>query len=278
MAVSQPRDRYVRINGLRLHYLEWKGDGPAVLLLHGLTSHAHIWDDVSSFFHHRGFHIIALDQRGHGDSEWAADASYTLDDHLADLTGFIERLDLTGLTLMGHSMGGRNALFYTACHPEAVARLILVDARPGNSVQASATLQEHLATLPLSASCLDDVGRAIGVLYPRLPWDVIVGIARRGYRRGRGGMLVPKFDTRMAAHLERSRYAAEDLWPFLPNISCPTLVVRGEESPFLSRRDARRMCRLMDRAELCEIPGATHMPAHENAAAFHEAVSAFLHK
>lgn len=276
MKEIQPQDRYVEINGLRLHYLEW-GDGtcPTILLLHGLTSHAHIWDDFGAAFCGE-YRLIGLDQRGHGESEWSGEAAYSIDDHFADIAGLIEAINLSDLIIMGHSMGGRNALFYAACHPETVSRLILVDARPGNNAQSSQTLKEHLTTLPLEASCIEEVCQSIRLLYPLLPREVIDCIARHGYREGHSGTLIPKFDVRMGIHIEQSGYATEELWPYLPSIPVPCLVIRGMESTFLSRADATRMCRFMPQAHLVEIPGATHMPAHENPEAFNRAVAEFL--
>jgi pimeloyl-ACP methyl ester carboxylesterase len=156
-----PRDIYLEIKGLRLHYLDWgKNEKEPMLLLHGFMAHAHVWDEFALGFQDR-YHIIALDQRGHGESQWSADEAYSLDDYFSDIAHLIESLQLKSFVLMGHSMGGRNALFYTACRPENVARLILVDARPANSVRASERLKHDLLHLPLQASSLDEIAQAI---------------------------------------------------------------------------------------------------------------------
>ena len=82
---NEPEDRFVDANGLRFHYLEW-GDpsNPTVLMLHGVSQQAHSWDFISLPLS-PDYHVIALDQRGHGDSDWAADGDYTLDAMVADL-------------------------------------------------------------------------------------------------------------------------------------------------------------------------------------------------
>ncbi|MBN1614737.1 MAG: alpha/beta hydrolase [Deltaproteobacteria bacterium] len=272
----EPRDKYVRINGLRLHYLEWgRRTKPLMLLLHGLTSHARIWDDVAAAFNGK-YHIIALDQRGHGESQWSEEMAYGIEDHFSDIAAFIEQLDPEHLTILGHSMGGRNALFYAACRPERIERLIAVDARPGNNPVSSETLRIHLTRLPLEAASYEQIASDVGYLYPTLGADVIFHIVRHGYNRLTDGRLVPKFDIRMAASLESAGYAAVDLWQYLEHIFCPTLVIRGQDSTFLTAEDARRMCRLLPNARLEEIPESTHMPAHENPAFFNRAVSEFL--
>jgi esterase len=276
---TMPKDEYLNVKGLCLHYLDW-GDRRLrpVLLLHGFMAHAHVWDDFAQTFRTR-YHVIALDQRGHGDSQWSEDEAYSLDDHFSDIANFIEVLDLKGLILLGHSMGGRNALFYTACHPQNVDKLVLVDARPANSVKASERLKHDLLHLPRQAGSLNEIAQAIRRLYPCLSIEVCHDLASYGYKEEvLSGTFVPKYDVRMGFHSDQMGCIPEDLWPFIKNITCPTLIVRGEESPFLSQEDAQKMSRMMPEAEWVEIPKATHMPVQENPEAFKRVISYFLNK
>lgn len=274
-----PEDAFLEIRGLRLHYLDWRGnEKEPMLLLHGFMAHAHAWDEFASDFRDR-YHIIALDQRGHGESQWSEEEAYSLDDHFSDIAHLIEFLELKDLILVGHSMGGRNALFYTACHPQNVGRLILVDARPANSVRASERLKHDLLHLPLQASSLDEIAQAMRVLYPSLSIEICHDLASHGYREeGLDGRFVPKYDARMSSHSEQMGCMTEDLWPFMKNVACPTLIVRGEESPFLSREDAQKMSVVIPRADWAEIPQATHLPVQENLVAFKRVISDFLSK
>ena len=115
--------------------------------------HAHTWDNVVPGFADR-YRVLALDQRGHGESDWPKDASYTISDHYVDLCGFVEALELKDFNLVGHSMGGRNALFYAACGTAGgVKRLILVDARPGNNPEASKALRGFCLKPPATHPC-----------------------------------------------------------------------------------------------------------------------------
>jgi len=269
-------DKYVDINGLELHYLDWGNyASPPMLLLHGFMGHAHVWDAFGQEFRSH-YHVIALDQRGHGESQWSKETAYSIDEHFSDLAGFVETLDLDDLVLMGHSMGGRNALFFAVCVPEKVRRLILVDSRPGNSAESSSALMQLLLHFPLQADSLDQVVESIQRLHPYLPKEAAYHIAKYGYARSEYGKYVPKYDTRMSLQCEKADYAAENIWSFLKNVSCPTLVVRGEESPFFSREDAKKMCSILPKAVLREIPHSTHMPVQENPDAFKKVVSDFL--
>ena len=271
-----PQDRYIEINGLRLHYLDWGNNGcQTMLLLHGFMAHAHVWDDFAFSFGSR-YHVIALDQRGHGESQWSEEGAYTIENHFVDLTNFIETLGLKNIILVGHSMGGRNALFYTAYNPDNVKKLILVDARPRNNPESSKALKRLLMKLPLQAGSLDEVVQAFQGLYPYLSREICHHIANYGYKQVNGGKLVPKYDVRMILCLERSGYVTEDLWLLLKNVTCDTLVVRGKKSSFLSRQEAQKMCDIILKAEWNEIPKSTHMPAQENPEAFNSAILNFI--
>lgn len=278
MKARKPKDCYLGINGLRLHYLQW-GDGghQPMVLLHGFMAHAHVWDDFAARFSDR-YYVLALDQRGHGESQWSKEAAYTIDDHFADITDFIESLGLQSVILVGHSMGGRNALFYTACAPHKVRKLVLVDARLGNSPETSQALKELLSQFPLEAESLDEVVRAIQALHPYLERDRALYIARYGFKQVNDTTFLPRYDVRMAHLSDQSGGTIESLWAFATTVTCPTLVIRGKESPFLSRQDAEEMCRLIPEAEYHEIPDATHMPVQENPRVVYKVIADFLER
>jgi pimeloyl-ACP methyl ester carboxylesterase len=278
MDLVKAENKYLDINDLRLHYLDWDNCGNRpMLLLHGFMGHAHVWDAFSLQFRNQ-YHVIALDQRGHGESQRSQKAAYSIDEHFSDLSRIAETLDLKDLVIIDHSMGGRNALFFTVCVPERVQRLILVDSRPGNSAESSSALMQLLLHFPLQANSLDQVVESIQKLHPYLPETTAYHLSEHGYTRSECGEYIPKFDTRMALQIEKAKYSPENIWRFLKNVSCPTLVVRGEESPFLSREDAKKMCSFLPKAELREIPHAAHMPVLENPDAFNRVVSDFLSK
>lgn len=120
-----PGDQYVTVRDLRFHFYDWGGDGPPLLLLHGLASNCHIWDRVAPLLV-KGFSVTALDQRSHGDSEGTAEG-YDFANTVADVKSFMEVCNIQRPILVGHSWGGNVALHVAVKHPEAVAGLILVD-------------------------------------------------------------------------------------------------------------------------------------------------------
>jgi esterase len=270
------KDGYLNVNGLRLHYINWgMGGHKTMLLLHGFMAHAHTWDEFALNFRNR-YHIIALDQRGHGESQWSKNGFYTIDDHLSDIAKIIKILKLRNLIIIGHSMGGRNALFYTACYPENVERLVLIDARLWSNLRNSKALRHQLINLPLQTFSLSEVEQAIQNLYPCLSTKTCKHLAYYGYKKIKDRKFVPKFDVRMSLQSNLLDYIAEDLRPFLTNVACPTLVIRGKESLFLSRADARKICSIIPNAKFREIPMATHMPVQENPKVFKKVILDFL--
>ena len=140
--IDRPLEQSLELStGVTSHYLEWPHVGaPTMLLLHGLGGCAADWQRVAAHFQPR-FRVIALDQRGHGDS-LASSASYAADRYVADLQAFVEAIDehLGELILVGHSMGGHHALAYAAISPLRVSAVVVssLDADTMDPVQGFA--------------------------------------------------------------------------------------------------------------------------------------------
>jgi len=130
-------DRYIKLRGLRFHYREYgKPEARPLVLLHGVASNSRIWITTAPLLAQR-FHVLALDQRGHGESD-RPDTGYDFASVAGDALAFIEALGLERPVVGGHSWGGNVAFELAATHPELVAGLVLVDggyidlsARPG---------------------------------------------------------------------------------------------------------------------------------------------------
>lgn len=136
-----PRDEFIDVNGLRLHYRDWGGSGRSIVLLHGLASTCHIWDLVAPLLS-ESFAVVALDQRGHGESD-KPDTGYDFSTVASDLQGFIQALGLERPVLAGHSWGGDVALEHAVAYPGAAAGLALVDGGTIDiSNSAGSTLEE----------------------------------------------------------------------------------------------------------------------------------------
>src|SRR5262249_43701121 len=127
------RDRTITLNGQRFHYPEWgAATAPPLLMLHGVTGHARTWDDEAAAFAAR-YRVLALDQRGHGDSDPSPDADYTVATLSADIAAFTGALGLSHLSIVGLSMGGRVAIAFAGQATVSVERLVIVDIGPAIS-------------------------------------------------------------------------------------------------------------------------------------------------
>ena len=191
---NEPADRFVDANGLRFHYLEW-GDSsnPTVLMLHGVSQQAHSWDFISLPLS-PDYHVIALDQRGHGDSEWASDGDYTLDAMVGDLDAIVPALGLDGgkFHLMGHSMGGRNSFVWASRHPGSLRSLTIVDTGPETATRGRQRIQ-RFQQLPDNLDTLDEFADRIQE-YTGRTREQVLGALKYSIRQGADGKWTWKYD------------------------------------------------------------------------------------
>jgi len=267
-----PRDRFVSANGVRLHYRDWGGQGRPFLALHGSSAHAHWWDPVAPLLRGR-LRVLALDWRGHGRSAWPRPPSYRTEDFAADLLAVIDRLRLDDAVVAGHSMGGHVAMAFAAWHPEALGRLVVLDAKPmvnlGRLLASQARGERRHLQFP---------GRAAALRRFRLsPPETVAApallraVGARGIRRLPSGRWVYRFDPAC----DRTRVPV-DAWPLLPRITVPTLIVRGEGSTVLPRDVAERMAKVVPSARLEELPGTYHHVTLDAPGALAECLLAWL--
>jgi len=269
MNLLRPIDRDVHVNGLRLHLLDWGGERRTpLLLLHGFTGHAHAWDTLSLALQPH-FHVLALDQRGHGDSD-PADV-YNPVVAFDDLSGVVRELGLHSLVIVGLSMGGRNAMYFTSKRPDLVQKLVVVDIGPEISKRAMAPSSgppepELWESIEQAAQHLHRANPYPGIHYYR--WVVTHSLKQRP-----DGALAWKWHPSV---MERRSTGDVDWWALLRDITPPTLVLRGAESHVLDRDVAERMAKELPRGRLVEIPRAVHTLHEDNPEAVLATLKEFL--
>jgi pimeloyl-ACP methyl ester carboxylesterase len=265
----RPLDRDLLVNGSRLHLLDWGGEGRTpLLLLHGFTGHAHAWDTLSIALQPH-FHVYALDQRGHGDSDPAD--TYGAVAAFDDLGGVVDQLGLTALVLVGLSMGGRNAMYFTAKRPDLVQKLVVVDIGPEISRRAA-----EAPPGPPEPDAWDSIEQAARHLYRANPYPGIHyyrWVVSHSLRTRPDGALVWAWHPSVK---ERRAQPDIDWWAVVRAITPPTLVLRGEESHVLERDVAERMARELPRGRFVEIPRAVHTLHEDNPDAVVAALKDFL--
>ena len=265
------------VNGLGLHYLEWGAPSARPLvLLHGITGHARTWDTLASALAGR-FRVLALDQRGHGDSDPAADGDYRVGTMADDLARFVDGMGLGAFDLVGLSMGGRIAIAYAGKHGGRVGRLVIVDIGPDIHMAGLDRIRRMMAGAPERLESLDQAVEYVRRANPLYAEAELRQRVAHGLRPGADGALEWKYD-RALRELMRSggRRDTTDLWEPLGRIACPTLVVRGAESDILSPDIAKRMLERLPDGRLVEIAGAGHTVPGDRPADFERAVTAYL--
>lgn len=269
MNLLRPLDRYLLVNGLRLHVLDWGGDGRTpLLLLHGFSGHAHAWDTLSIALQPH-FHVYALDQRGHGDSDPADiyDAVAAFD----DISGVVEQLGLASFVLVGLSMGGRNGMYFTSRRPDLVQKLVVVDIGPEISPRAA-----EAPAGPPEPDTWESIEQAARHLHRANPYPGIHyyrWVVSHSLRQRPDGSLVWAWHPSIK---ERRSQPDIDWWTVLRAITSPTLVLRGAESHVLDRDVAERMARELPRGRFVEVPRAVHTLHEDNPDAVVAALRDFL--
>lgn len=272
----EPRERQIRLGGLRFYYLEWGDSGaPTVVLLHGFAGHARSWDHVSAALADR-FRVLALDQRGHGDSDRAPHGDYTVRTMAGDLRQFSDALCPGSFSLVGLSMGGRISIAYAAAHPGRVERLVLVDIGPEIAPAGLARIRTTVSNVPEEIESEEHAYQLLRAAAPRYSEPLLRHRLRHSFNRLPDGRLTWKYDKVLRDQTRQGTRDIPNLWPDLARVTCPTLIVRGVESDVLTPETAKRMLETLKDGRLAEIPDAGHTVPGDHPEAFIKAIRAFL--
>ncbi len=270
------QDKVLDADGMRLHYLDWGNDAaPPMLLLHGFSGHAHTWDTFARAVC-GAFHLLALDQRGHGDSGWAKDGAYTVDDHASDIAAFHDHLMLDPVVLIGLSMGGRNAMMFAAIHPGKVEKLVVIDIGPDINPRGAERVRRMAAEAPEAFASVDEAAAYLRGYYTHASDAMLRQRVEYGLKRLPNGTYTWKYDKALREQRRRGTTPAVDLWPIVRRLKVPTLIMRGAESDIFTAETAQRMEALIPDGRFVEIPGAGHSIPADAPEAFEKAVREFL--
>ena len=276
MAPTAPQSHFVVRDAVKLHHLDWGNQGRhPIVLVHGSRLHAHVWNHFSRRFSER-YHVIALDQRGHGDSGWAAQDGYQMENFYQDLRAVVEARGLARFTLIGHSLGGRVSMLFAHRHPELLERLVLVDITPGRpAVVARGEISDDDRTAPGEFASSEDALAHLKRLMPRAPAPLVEESVTHGLRRTDNGRYTWKYDPAFLSG-RRSRANTVDLWSAVKTIPTPTLLQYGSHSNVVSPDLAARMGETMPRCTVERIEGAGHGLFTDQPEAFAASVERFL--
>lgn len=269
--------RNIVLRQLRLHFLEWGSpDAPPILLLHGGHQSAHSWDLVSLHLAQR-YRVLALDQRGHGDSEWVRDVEYANHAMALDAEAFIAALGLHKPIVIGHSMGARNAMLLTRRDPARLRALVVVDVGPEVSESGRAVI----AGFVQANQEFDDLEQFVENVRRYDPYRSPEHIARTvkyNLLRRADGKYISKCDaTPRRLAVVRGSGAQENITlEDAAKFDLPVLIVRGANSNILAADAAERFRDALPQGQLVTVPECGHNVHGQNTAGFIAALNGFL--
>ena len=276
MTSNQPTSKNITINGVSLRYLDWGNEGkPPLVCLHGHTGQARIWDEFAEAMSDK-YHVLAVDQRGHGLSGHADDG-YARDRFVEDLAAFVDALELDKFVLVGLSMGGWHSLLYTADNQERVERIVIVDIGPEPSEES-----RNAPRRPPTPMEFDSVQASFDWMRESNPWA-----SDQRLLQDAGDKLLQLDSgkwTWRADHILFNNPLPDmtdpDLirryWNAINAITCPILEVRGARSPLVSDEILDRMKSQGQNLTSVDIAGAGHVVTVDKPYEFIDAVSAYL--
>ncbi|MGB6205526.1 alpha/beta fold hydrolase [Mycobacterium sp.] len=273
---------YSGVNGLTLVADEWNrgadpgADRPTILMLHGGGQNRFSWKNTGQVLADEGFHVVALDSRGHGDSDRAPDADYDVETLTADV---MEVLGAIGrpVTLIGASMGGLTGILVAdQAGPDRVTRLVLVDVVPRFEKNGSARIREFMFSGLHGFGSLDEAADAVAAYLPhrrrpRSPEGLKKNLRLRDGRWywhwDPAFMTKPGDDPELRT--EKFEQAAADL-------TIPVLLIRGKLSDVVSPEGVRHFLATVPNAEFVELSEAGHTAAGDDNDAFSDVVVTFV--
>jgi pimeloyl-ACP methyl ester carboxylesterase len=281
----EPRTHRIPVSdGLELNVLEWSTDGIPLILLHGGGNEAHLWDDfVPCVTPH--YRVIAVDQRGHGDSDWDPEGRYETEYLVNDLEALLAALEIDRFVLIGFSMGGRVAMSFAGRHPDRLAGLVLIDIGPELDPRGMLRIgQENQSQRSAVFASTDEYSSLLSLNYPAGQPEALIRMARHALRQRDDGLYELKSDPKLRgsraddeAARAREEVFIQEQWDALAKVPCPTLVVRGAASDILSPDIADKMVDdVLQNGRLEVIPQAAHSVVTDNPKAFEDAVSRFV--
>jgi pimeloyl-ACP methyl ester carboxylesterase len=282
-AVSEPRRHpavTVEFRGTHGNRLVGYAYGEAadrpVVLLHGGGQTRHAWGGTAAALARHGWYAVALDMRGHGDSDWAADGDYTVDTLAADLHCVAAALGRPAV--VGASLGGITALLAEGEAATSISRaLVLVDVAPRVEPSGVHRIVSFMTGRPEGFASLEEAADAVAAYNAHRPRPTDVSGLKKNLRLGPDGRYRWHWDPAlMSDKRPRATQSPERQEEAARRLRVPTLLVRGRMSDLLSEQGARAFLALVPHARYADVSGAGHMVAGDRNDAFTRVVVDFL--
>lgn len=252
---------------------------PAVILTHGGGQTRHSWQGAMRELVAQGYHVINLDARGHGDSDWSPDGIYTVEMLADDLKAVIATLPRPP-ALVGASMGGITSLLAVGNSEQRIASaLILVDVVPRVEPKGAEKIRAFMHARPDGFANLEEAADAVSAYNPHRPRPSDISGLMKNLRVREDGRLRWHWDPRfLRDDPPEPPVVAEKLLEAASRVREPTLVVRGLQSDIVSEAGIEEFRRHLPTLEVFDVAGAGHMVAGDRNDAFNQGVTDFLNR
>lgn len=270
-----PTHRQFIAGDMRFHYVEWGSSAnPPILFLHGGNQTCRTWD-VACANLSQDHHCFALDQRGHGDSEWSYSFDYGPDAHLRDIEAWVDEVGVDRFVLVGMSMGCLNGLHYAVKQADRLAAFVAVDAGPYVNQEGAQAIVNFVQGTEAVRSIDAYLEKAVQFNPNRDP-RLLRRSLTHALRETVDGEFVWKTDRRKSMRMQAFEDRFEYLSENLNAITCPTLVLRGGKSDVMTDDQAQRFASELPNGRWRAIPDAGHTIQGDNPKAMLQEIRAFL--
>jgi pimeloyl-ACP methyl ester carboxylesterase len=272
-----PMHRWQGVGGTTIAGDSW-GDpaGPLIVLQHGGGQTRHAWKSAGETLGRAGYHAVAIDARGHGDSDWAADGVYGQDVNVEDLVCVLEQLGGKRPVLVGASMGGGTSLVAIGEDRVDATALVMVDIAPQIEPEGVKKIGDFMNFKPEGFDSLEEVADAIAAYQPHRERPKDLSGLGKNLRLAPNGKYRWHWDPRFMVLRRDMHKRTERLIACSQAVKLPTLLVRGGLSDVLSEAGAQHFLGLCPHSEYVNITGAGHMVAGDRNDVFGNAVVEFL--
>jgi pimeloyl-ACP methyl ester carboxylesterase len=274
---------------IRLHYVDWGNpDAPPLVLVHGGRDHCRNWDWVAQELR-KDWHVIAPDLRGHGDSQWTSDGNYRMGNYIYDLAQLIHQQNLAPVTLVSHSLGGNIALRYTGLYPDSVKKIVAIEGLGFSPAMVAEREKKPFdermrdwideqrscaGRLPRRYASIEEAFKRMQGENKHLSPEQARHLTAYGVNQNEDGTYSWKFDNyvRSWPPYDMPQTEVEKLWGL---ITCPTLLVYGEES-WATNPETDGRAKHFNNAKVVGFENAGHWVHHDRLDSFLSLLKEFL--
>lgn len=285
----EPVSRTYYSQRLRLHYVEWMNDdAPPLVMVHGGSDHCRNWDWTARELNEQ-FNIVAPDLRGHGDSSWSS-TTYRKLDFVYDLKQLITAKGYEKVTIVAHSLGGWISLLYAGLNPEMVEKLVIIEGlRPVNPDDLLKlnnpkhqrvndwmnTVSEVSSFTPKHMPSFEVALKRLHGANTKLSAEQAQHLTEYAVKQNEDGTYSWKYDPYLRSLSDSPELSEPEVMDIRSRISCPILLLQGEDSPFFMEKD-NEYIKTLQNCKVVNFPNSGHWLQHEQIDRFLKEVKAFL--